>query len=65
MAGFKENIPVLLKQTQSKIIINQRLLTMCIELERNQVNQNTQSEDKIVKDLRHFFKLKNENKAIK
>ena len=49
---MKENIMSFLKQTQPKIIINQRMLAMRITVERNQGIQKTQEE-----------KLQSENKS--
>ena len=36
-----------------------------MEEEKTQENQNKQSEDKIIKNVRNLFRLKKENEAIK
>ena len=43
---------VFLKQTQPRILVNQHISTMCVEVERNQENQKQEKQDKIIKTIR-------------
>ena len=60
---LKIKLWVILKQTKTSTIINQNVSKMCLVVERK-LKIKKQSEDKIIKNIRHSFKLKKENEPI-
>ena len=64
VGGVTDKTLSLLKQTESRIIVNQNALAMCWEVERNQENQK-KSEDNIIKDVRNLSKIKKKMKQFR
>ena len=64
VGGVTDKILSFLKQTESRIIVNQNASTMCLEVERNQENQK-KSEDNIIKDVRNLSKIKKKMKQFR
>ena len=55
---LEENLCVFLKETEPRIIVNQRMLAICMELERTKKSKNKDQKT-------NYFRLKRENEATR
>ena len=55
---LEENLCVFLKETEPRIIVNQRMLAICMELERTKKTKNKDQKT-------NYFRLKKENEATR
>lgn len=55
---LEENLCVFLKETEPRIIVNQRMLAICMELERTKKTKNKDQKT-------NYFRLKRENEATR